>query len=103
MLLDPLGVQPADLVKCLPQLACFVDVNLASLLSISLPELFANCKSFDSLDEDSSLRGEVSGAIEAKIGGKGNFVRVEEVGMRVVLQINWSTFPIDLERVWLVW
>lgn len=53
--LDPLLVQPADLVECLPQLAGLVDVDLAGLLGIGLSELLANSESFDSLDEDSSL------------------------------------------------
>lgn len=53
--LDPLLIQPADLVECLPQLACLVDVNLAGLLGVGLSELLANSISFNSLDEDSSL------------------------------------------------
>jgi len=102
VLLDPFRIQPADLLKCLPQFACLVDINLACLLCISLPELLANLECLDPLDEDSALGGKISGTIEAKIGSKVDFVLVEEMCMRIEFQINWCTLPVDLERVGLV-
>ena len=52
---DPLGIQPSNLIKCLPELAGFIDINLASLLGICLSKFLANLVSFDSLDEDPTL------------------------------------------------
>jgi len=100
---NPFRVQPSNLVKCLPQLAGLVDINLASLLSIRLSEFLANLESLDSLDEDPTLGGEICCTVEAEVGCEINLVWMEEVSVWIVLEINWSAFPVDLERVGFVW
>lgn len=40
----PAGFEPADLVKCRPELGSLVHVNLAGLLSIRLAELLAGAQ-----------------------------------------------------------
>lgn len=91
--------EPVNLIKCLPQLAGFVDINLASLLCVGLSELLVDPKSVKTLNEDSTLGGEIGCTIKAKVGGEGDLVWVEKVGVRIVTKINGSTLPVDLERV----
>jgi hypothetical protein len=86
----------------LPEFAGFIDINLASLLGICLPKLLANPISFDSLDEDPTLGSEICGTVETEIGCEGNLIRMEEMKVWIVSKVNWSTFPINLERVGLV-
>ena len=102
-LLNPFWSQPSNLVKCLPEFASFVDVDLASLLRIRLSELLAYLICFDPLNEDSAFRGDVRCTVQAKVGCKREFIGVEQVGITVEFEIDGSAFPIDLERVWLVW
>lgn len=102
-LLDVLGVEPANLVEGLPKLACLVDVNLAGLLSIRLSEFLVNSKRLNSLDEDSAFRSQVGGAVEAEIGCQVDLVGVKKMSMRVGLEIDRRTFPVNLEAMLLVW
>lgn len=96
---DVLLVEPTNFVKCRPKFASLVDIDLACLLSVGLSKLLLDVVSLDSLDEDSAFRSQVGGAVEAEIGGKVNFVWVEEVGVRVGSKVDRSTFPVDLERI----
>jgi hypothetical protein len=100
---NPFRVQPSNLVKCLPELASLIDINLAGLLGIRLSKFLANPESLDSLDEDPTLGGEICGTVEAEVGCEINLVWVEQVGVWIVLEINRSAFPIDFERVGFVW
>ncbi len=92
-----------DFVECLPELACLVDINLASLLSISLSKFFANLVCFKSLEEDATFRREVSCTVETEIGSEHEFVWMEKVSELVVPEIDRRAFPVDLERIGLVW
>ena len=74
---DPFGIKPSNFVECRPKLAGLIDINLASLLSIGLPELFVDSQRINSLDEDSPLRCEIGSAIETKISGKQDLIGVE--------------------------
>ena len=94
---NPFRIQPSNLVKCLPELASLIDINLASLLGIRLSKFLTNLESLDSLDEDATLGGEVCGTIKAEVGCEINLVGVKEVSVWIVLEINRSTFPINFE------
>jgi hypothetical protein len=100
---DPGRVQPADLLERLPELARLVDVDLARLLGVRLAELLADAQGLDPLDEDTSLRREIGRAVQAQVAREGELVRVEEVGLRVVAEIEGGAAPLDLEGVGLVW
>jgi len=102
VLLDPFGVKPSDLLVCLPELGCLVDVDLAGLLSIRLSELLLDSQCVNSSLEDSALRGQVGGAIEAKVRSEEDLVWVKEMSVRVVAEINGSASPVNLEGVGLV-
>src|ERR1700710_3045074 len=82
--LNPIRIEPSNLLECLPELASFVDINLASLLGVCLPKLFADSQCFNSLDEDSALRCEVGSAVETEVRGEENLIRVKKVGIGVV-------------------
>lgn len=99
---DPVVFEPVNLVEGLPQFAGFVDINLACLLCVCLSEFFVDAKSIETFHEDSTFGREIGRTIKAKIGGKSDLVRVEKVCMRIITKINWSTLPVDLERVWFV-
>jgi len=50
-----LRVKPANPLKRCPELACFVDVNLASLLRVGFAELFADAQLLEAGHEDATL------------------------------------------------
>jgi hypothetical protein len=83
----------------LPEFASLVDINLASLLCICLPELFANLVSLNSLDEDPTLGGEICGTVETEISCEGDLIWMEEMIVWIVSEVNRSTLPVDFERV----
>lgn len=97
--LDPVLVQPANLVKSCPQLGCLIDVNLASLLGIRLAEILLNFETFQASHKHSALAGQVSCSIESQVGCERELVRVEQVTVGVVAKIDRSPLPIDLETV----
>jgi hypothetical protein len=96
---NPFGVQPSNLIKCLPKFASLIDINLASLLCICLPKLFANLVSLNSLDEDPTLGGEICGTVKTEIGCEGDLIWMEEMIMWIVSEVDRSTLPVDFERV----
>lgn len=100
--LDPIWIEPADFLECLPKLRGLIDINLASLLSICLSELFANSKSVDPLDKDSSLRCEVGSTVETEVRSKEELIWMKEIGVYIIFEIDRSASPVDFERVWLV-
>lgn len=99
---DPMFLEPVNLVECLPQFAGFVDINLACLLGVCLSELFVDAERVETLHEDSTFRREIGCTVKAKIGGKRDLIRVEQVCVRIVPKIDGSPLPVDLERVWFV-
>lgn len=92
-------LKPADLVKGCPQLGGFVDVDFTGLLCIRLAELLSHLKTLSTTDKHPPLARQVGSTIESKIGGECNLIRVQEVTMRVIAQIDWCSFPIHLEAV----
>ena len=54
-----LGIEPSNPVKRSPQFARLVDVDLASLLCVGLPELLADAERVETGLEDASLATEV--------------------------------------------
>lgn len=96
---DPAGVQPADLLERLPQLARLVHVDLAGLLGVGLAELLADAQGLDALDEDASLGGQVGGTVEPQVAGEQDLVRIEQVGVRVAGQVEGHAAPLHLEGI----
>lgn len=99
----PVRIQPADLLKRLPQLARLVHVDLAGLLGVRLAELLADAEGLDALDEDAALRRQVRRAVETQVAGQQDLVRVQEVRVRVVGEVEGHAAPLDLEGVGLLW
>jgi len=62
VLLEVSPIEPSDLLISSPELASFVDINLASLLSIRLPELLPNGQSPQTSLEDPSFAAKIGGA-----------------------------------------
>lgn len=96
-------LEPSNPLEGCPEFASLVDVDLASLLTIGLSELLASLQAFDASEEDATLTSEICGAIESKNGGESDFVGMEQADIRIVAKINWSTFPLDLERIGSIW
>ena len=61
-----LRIKPADPLKCCPELACFVDVNLASLLRVGFAEFFAYAQFLEASREDATLAAQVGRTGEAE-------------------------------------
>lgn len=101
-LADPVHVEPADLLKRGPQFGRLVDVNLAGLLGVGLAELLALNSAGSAADEDAPLAGEVRSAVQSEVGRQAELVRVQEVGVRVLAEIDRRALPVDLEAVGLV-
>ena len=81
---EELGLKPTDFLVGLPQLAGFVNVNLAGLLGICLAKLLANPQGVDAGLEDASLAAKVGGAREAERCGKVDFSLVQHVPIKIV-------------------
>lgn len=96
---NPVGVEPANLVKGRPELRGLVDVNLASLLSVGLAELLASPEALETALEHATLAGEIGGAVQAEVAGEDDLVRVKQVVVRVVGQVDGLTLPVNLEAV----
>ena len=92
--------QPSHFLKCSPQLRCLVYINFAGLLTIRLPELFANLQALNSCNEDATLAGEVGGAVEAEVSSKSDFVLVEKMSEGIRAKINWGSSPFNFQGVW---
>lgn len=75
--LHPLQVQPADLLKGRPELRGLVDINLASLLSVRLPELLPNPGAFEAADEYPTLAGQIRRAVQSQIRRQTQLVRMQ--------------------------
>ena len=67
-----LWIKPTHFVINGPKFAGLVDVDLASLLGVSLAELFANFQSFDASLENATLAAEVGRARKTKRAGQWN-------------------------------
>jgi hypothetical protein len=98
-LAEVVGVEPADLVVRLPELAGLVDVNLAGLLGIRLAELLADAQGLDAGLEHASFAAQIGCAIEAERGGKMQLSLVQHVAVGVIGQIQHRAFPLGLERL----
>ena len=92
-------MQPPNLLECLPKLAGFVDVNLASLLGVRLPELLSDSQTLESSYKNPSLAREVGRAVKSQVRSQQHLVGMQEMVIRIGLKIHWSTLPIDLQRV----
>ena len=95
----PARVQPADLIVGHPELGGFIDVDLAGLLRIRLPELLSDLEALDAAHEDPSLAGEIRGAVETKAGRQQELIGVEHAAVGVGAQVKRRAFPIDLQAV----
>lgn len=95
----PFSTEPANLVKGSPELGGLVDVNLAGLLSVSLAELLAGPEALKTALKHASLAGEIGGAVQAEVAGEDDFVRVKQVVVGVVAEVDWLALPVHLEAV----
>lgn len=98
----PVLVEPTDLVKSSPQLGCFININLAGLLRIRLTKFFPGVEALKTSNEHPSLAREISCAIKSKVGSERNLIRMQEIAMWVVAQIDGSSLPVHLETIRLV-
>lgn len=91
-------VEPSNLIECSPELARLIDINLTSLLCISLSEFFAYPQSIDAGLEDPSLAAQVRCAAQAKGTRQIDFRLMKHVPVWVVGEVeNVATGPIRLE------
>lgn len=90
-------LQPPHLLKSTPELASFVDIDLTSLLTVCLPKLLSPFQTLNSSNEDPSLARQVCCTVESEIGGQSNLVRMEKMYARIFTEVDWSTFPFDLQ------
>jgi len=74
---EKLRFEPANTLIGRPKLACFVDINLAGLLSVRLAELLADSQSLDAGFKDTALAAEIRRARQAQRGGKVELGRAE--------------------------
>lgn len=92
-------VEPSHFVKRRPQLACFVDINLARLLRIRLAKLLADAEGVQSRLEDASFAAEVGGATQPERGGEVEFGLVQQRPIRVAGEVEQVVAgPVGLER-----
>jgi len=87
------AVEPAALFIGLPQLACLVDINIASLLCGRLGEVLALPKAVDLGDKDSSLIGQVLRAEEFELGCSLDLLRVHVTHFRIVAKVIRAAPP----------
>ena len=96
-LLKVFAVEPAALLIGLPQLACLVDINIASLLCGSLGEVLAFPEAVDLGDEDPSLIGQVLRTKELELGCGLNLLRMHVVHFRIGTEVVGAAPPGDLQ------
>lgn len=92
-----LRLEPPYSVVGRPEFASFVDVNLASLLSVGLAELFAYAEGTNSSLKDSALAAEVGRTRQSKCRGKIELGGTEQMSVRVIAQIQHLSLPVCLE------
>ncbi len=81
-------VEPPDFVESSPELASFIDVNLARLLCVCLPELLSDPQRIDASLEDPSFATEVGRTTQAKCARKVKFRLVKYVAIWIVGKIE---------------
>lgn len=94
-----LWFEPSNLFVGGPQLACLVDINFASLLSIRFAEFFVDAESVEACFEDATFATEIGSTGKAKSSGKAHFCRVDLVPVWVVAKIQHLAFPVRFQAL----
>ena len=79
--------KPAHPIVSSPELARFVDINLAGLLTVRLSKFLADAKSVKSGHENASLAAEIGSAGKPQCRCKVHLRPVEEMTMRVATEV----------------
>lgn len=77
-------IKPSNLVVSLPELTGLVNVDLASLLSVSPAELLADLEGVDASLENATLAAEVRCTAKAERGSKLELSLVQEMAVCIV-------------------
>lgn len=91
------GIEPANFIVSLPELAGLVDIDLACLLGVSPAELFVDLQGMDTSLENTSLAAKIGGTAEAKCGSKLELSLMQEVAIGVAGQIELVALPFSFE------
>lgn len=81
-------IEPSDLVISCPELAGFVDVDLARLLGIGFPELLPDFQGPETGFEDPSLATEIGGARQTECACQMYFRFVQHVAIGITAQVE---------------
>lgn len=98
MFMEKFRLEPSHTFVGSPKLACFVDIDLASLLSICLAELFANTKGSKPSFKDAAFAAEICRTRKSKGGSKVELGGTEKKSVRVIAQVQHLPFPIGFQR-----
>ena len=93
-------VEPPDFVVGGPELARLVDVDLASLLGIRLPEFLADLERVEAGFEYPPLAAQVGGTCKTEGTSQVHFCLVQKMSVRVVIEIqDVIAGPVRFERL----
>ena len=96
-LLEVFAVEPSALLVGFPQLACLVDIDIASLLCGRLREVLAFSEAVDFGDEDPSLVGQVLRTKELELGCGLDLLGMHVVHLGIVAEIVRAAPPGDFQ------